>query len=541
MNRNHVRFSRSIGLGAALVLASLAGGPSVLAHSPFADGVDLTDWCFGAPSNLFVAGARVEDSYIELICGNCTGDTNRRCRIDSDCIVGETDFGPCIDLTSNDEQVWWDNRQDGAVNDLATVATTQDAANFHWVAQLWVDPDPRSFPFGQIAIDFTDDDGVNAWYDPRSVLRAPGHCNVSTDRGCTINLPPYDPNADCHFCTMENEFPPSNRPRTCGTACDPDIPGNVCDTSQTCINEGAGLGLTQGLGIFSNPTSGADFLILFDFSIWFGGGTDTTHLFFNNNGSWEPAYNRAGVRLTADPGVDPGLSGGSGGPPGAVEVSLPWSFFGPDCGSLGGGAQCPQGFGPDVDFQWTMLIARGNSTFDWTPDGAIEDVMSEKVAGTTTASPNSCDNPDPTVPSAGTFQNTICEIADGSTDAIVPPPVKDPGGTTARLLMSKGAGAEVTLMWNPSCSVGDTDYGVYEGTVANVRNNNYDHAPVGGTLCSTGGMALATFNASAGDQYYLVVPTDTNVEGSYGQDSAAVERPASTTPCVPQQTPSSCP
>ena len=47
-----------------------------------------------------------------------------------------------------------------------------------------------------------------------------------------------------------------------------------------------------------------------------------------------------------------GQSGGSGGPPGSVEVAIPWTAFG--C------ADCPAGFAPGVPFRFAMTVARGN-------------------------------------------------------------------------------------------------------------------------------------------------------------------------------------
>jgi hypothetical protein len=46
-----------------------------------------------------------------------------------------------------------------------------------------------------------------------------------------------------------------------------------------------------------------------------------------------------------------------------------------------------------------------------------------------------------------------------------------------------------------------------------------------------------------GDRYYLVVPVATGLaeEGSYGTDSAGVERPPGTTACAPQQNLAACP
>jgi hypothetical protein len=99
--------------------------------------------------------------------------------------------------------------------------------------------------------------------------------------------------------------------------------------------------------------------------------------------------------------VNPGASGGSGGPPGSVEVAIPFSAFG-----------AASGFGPNVPFRYTMTIVRGSLTLDFRPDGAHEDFLSEVVAQTTTTSTQSCPGPG--------ISSTFCELADGSTDAFIP-------------------------------------------------------------------------------------------------------------------------
>lgn len=45
---------------------------------------------------------------------------------------------------------------------------------------------------------------------------------------------------------------------------------------------------------------------------------------------------------------------------------------------------------------------------------------------------------------------------------------------------------------------------------------------------------MATIVPGAGSMYYLVVPHNGAVEGSYGRDGAMGERPASLTACFPQ-------
>lgn len=171
-----------------------------------------------------------------------------------------------------------------------------------------------------------------------------------------------------------------------------------------------------------------------------------------------------------------------------------------------------------------MTVARGSLTLDFSPDGAHEDVMSEAVAGTTTTSTDSC-------PGFGTV-NTACEIADQTADAYIPQislaHEQDPGGTVNGLTVNKAAGSGIDLAWYPSCSVDDIDYGVYEGTIGNWT----DHQPVTG-LCMAGGLT-ASFTPGTGSHYYLIVPTNGPVEGSYGQDSTSAQRPASTSPCTVQ-------
>ncbi|MCH7780338.1 MAG: hypothetical protein IH848_05775 [Acidobacteria bacterium] len=316
---------------------------------------------------------------------------------------------------------------------------------------------------------------------------------------------------------------------------------------QTC--EGLGdEGLKQIVGGDSWPEGGADYLLLFDFSLWLIGGEDAVMvvqptkpgdgniwgsvgypLVGSLNPEWNPvlgcAPDFAGDLDECDfpPSVNPGASGGSGGPPGSIEVAIPWEAFG--CTGCPTACSCP-GFGPDVPFRFNMIVARGTLSLDFTPDGAHEDAMSEAVASTTTTSLDSC-------PGFGTV-NTECELADGSSDAFIPrTPVLSheisAGGRNCGLRVAKSTGGSVTLNWAGSCSSGDTDYGVYEGTIGSFMG----HIPVPG-LCSTAGAKNATFNPIAGNRYFLVVPSDGSTEGSYGGDDITGERPVSATPCAAQ-------
>lgn len=508
------RTARSRGSWTVLVagLAVLLGVSPSPAHTPTVD-ANLSDWCVGAFSNTFQGGGRTEDSGVALSCGRCSLGANRACVVNTDCsMFGQ---GTCTMPGSKEETAWWDNRTDGAVNDLATIAITQDANNLYVAAELWVDPDPVSLPFGEVAIDFAPG-GLQVWHDPNDAMGQPGRCSSSMDRGCTRN-------EDCHFCSMENE-PLTPRPRTCGSGCDPDIIGNFCNTSQTCTNPGAG-GPRQGIGVFSDPAEGADFLLVFDFSRWLTSAGDAVQLMqpgtvIDPTSPWDPVMGCTpdfiGDTTACDypPAVNPGASGGSGGPPGSVEVAIPWSTFPP--GTLG----------PGEPFRYTIVVVRGELTLDFRPNGEHEDLMSEPVAQTTSTTTTSC-------PGMG-LTTTLCELADGSSDSLILrtpalPHEIQPGGRIAGLTVTKATAPMITLDWGASCSSADTSFAVYEGTIGGTFTS---HAPV---LCDTGGAQTATFTPGAGSTYYLIVPHDGSSEGSYGaRTPAPMERPPSASACFPQ-------
>ncbi len=57
------------------------------------------------------------------------------------------------------------------------------------------------------------------------------------------------------------------------------------------------------------------------------------------------------------------------------------------------------------------------------------------------------------------------------------------------------------------------------------------HMPV---TCTTGGLLEWTFSIPTEDSYFLVVPSDGLMDGSYGRNSKSVERPTSSGACLPQ-------
>jgi len=143
----------------------LLGAPFALSHSPVVDS-DLSDWCVDAAT-------RIEDSATALSCGNCSVATDVSCLVNADCAVPRGSGGTCVNPGSKTELAWWDDRTDGAVNDLASFVITQDNEFLYLAAELWIDPDPASFPFAEVAIDFQQG-GLGTWHDPGSLLGAPG-------------------------------------------------------------------------------------------------------------------------------------------------------------------------------------------------------------------------------------------------------------------------------------------------------------------------------------------------------------------------------
>jgi hypothetical protein len=95
------------------------------------------------------------------------------------------------------------------------------------------------------------------------------------------------------------------------------------------------------------------------------------------------------------------------------------------------------------------------------------------------------------------------------------------------LRVSSLPSGDVQLSWGASCSGGDADYEVYEGTLGNFTS----HAP---RLCTTSGSTTVTLTPGGDNTYYLVVPRNGVIEGSYGKNSSGAERPQGLNACHPQ-------
>lgn len=92
------------------------------------------------------------------------------------------------------------------------------------------------------------------------------------------------------------------------------------------------------------------------------------------------------------------------------------------------------------------------------------------------------------------------------------------------------------LTWGAGCGNQVTGYALFEGTLGSW----YGHGLFNG-ICGLNAFS-ATHQAQGGaDTYYLVVPVNGSLEGSYGQDSAGNEIPPGMTVCRPTQSLDPCP
>lgn len=98
----------------------------------------------------------------------------------------------------------------------------------------------------------------------------------------------------------------------------------------------------------------------------------------------------------------------------------------------------------------------------------------------------------------------------------------------APLLVERNPSGALTLTWGTSCQPEDADYEIYEGILGSFAS----HVP---RFCGTGRVTEKTFAPASGSSYYLVVPRSSDREGSYGRNSALIERPAAPAACLPRQ------
>ncbi len=109
------------------------------------------------------------------------------------------------------------------------------------------------------------------------------------------------------------------------------------------------------------------------------------------------------------------------------------------------------------------------------------------------------------------------------------------GGTVAGtpFTMTK-SGTNAHLAWGAACVSDANDYAIYRGTLGSW----YSHSSV---VCTTGGATSADVAYGGGNEYYLVVPLNGTIEGSYGKNSSGAQIPQAAAPCRAYYEPGSCP
>ena len=108
------------------------------------------------------------------------------------------------------------------------------------------------------------------------------------------------------------------------------------------------------------------------------------------------------------------------------------------------------------------------------------------------------------------------------------------GGSVSGLMVRKSGATDIRLDWSPACTPSMPAYGVYEGVLGDF-DSHFARA------CFFGLVMNITFTPGTGSSYYLVVPNDDFDEGSYGRNSAGVERPTGVGQCMSQVALLACP
>ncbi len=103
----------------------------------------------------------------------------------------------------------------------------------------------------------------------------------------------------------------------------------------------------------------------------------------------------------------------------------------------------------------------------------------------------------------------------------------DQHDSSSQLLLGKAAGVDLELTWGASCILEDTDYAIYS---AQIDLPFTEHTPV---VCSTEGATSQTITPGLLSSYYLVVPNNQVLEGSYGSGTSAA-RGQGASWCFPQ-------
>jgi len=113
-------------------------------------------------------------------------------------------------------------------------------------------------------------------------------------------------------------------------------------------------------------------------------------------------------------------------------------------------------------------------------------------------------------------------------------PTSDRPGRVLNTLTVAKSGTNLNLAWTaPGGTCAPTGYGLYRGTLPWTA---YNHASVSCSITTTS----TSTAAGAGSYYYLIVPSTTTAEGSYGTASSGTQIPVGTTPCRTTQDINAC-
>lgn len=124
----------------------------------------------------------------------------------------------------------------------------------------------------------------------------------------------------------------------------------------------------------------------------------------------------------------------------------------------------------------------------------------------------------------------------GTDFSLLPSPAIAPSDRldgTPNVQMTKAGGSNLTISWQgpqAPCGLGITGYGIYEGTGTTFTNHIPATLSPSGQACNISSPRTIIPNA-ANLTWYLIVPMNSEYEGSYGLDSAGAERPQSLSPC----------
>jgi hypothetical protein len=96
------------------------------------------------------------------------------------------------------------------------------------------------------------------------------------------------------------------------------------------------------------------------------------------------------------------------------------------------------------------------------------------------------------------------------------------------LTVDKSGPNLLLVSWSTACGSA-SDYAIYEGAIGDFTSHRQRE-------CTTSGATSISLGPSSGNRYYLVTPSNTaGREGSYGTDSAGVERVPAFNACYPQE------